>query len=120
MPTVSHTQHSIRNSTADLKWAVLLSFILLLPFGLLETVNNTITRQNLSGLIVLFGLLSFLSVAFIVTLAPLVRSIRAGQRLTSNRSSFVLRVGLLVLIGVLWGVIMFDQMPCFMGVPNCD
>ena len=105
---------------ADLKWAALFSFILLLPFVVLETVNNTITRQSLSGLVVLFGLLSLLSVAFIVTLAPLVRSARSGQRLTSNRSSLVLRVGLLVIIGMVWGAIIFDQMPCFMGVPNCD
>ena len=119
MPNISHTKHPTSNIAADLKWAALFSFILLLPFVVLETVNNAITRQNLSGLVVLFGLLSLLSVTFIVTLAPLVRSVRSGQRLPFNRSS-LLRAGLLVIIGMIWGAIIFDQMPCFMGVPNCD
>lgn len=120
MRNVSHTQHQTRNVAADLKWAALFTFIVLIPFVVLESINNTITRQNLSGLVVLFGLLSLLSVAFMVTLAPLLRSIRTGQRLTSNPGNFVLRVGSLIIIGMLWGAIILDQMPCFMGVPNCD
>ena len=34
--------------------------------------------------------------------------------------SLLLRVGLLLALGAAWGAIFLDQLPCFLGVPNCD
>ena len=109
-----------RDITINLKSAALLSLILVLPFALLESLNNTITNQNAPGLIVLFGLLWLLPVAFIVILVPLVRKVRAGRSVGENPINLVLRVALLALIATLWGGLLIDQMPCFMGIPNCD
>jgi uncharacterized membrane protein len=105
---------------ASLKSAALVSFVLVLPFAVLESLNNTITRQNAPGLAVLFGLLWLLPAAFIIILMPVVRAVRAGQSLAANPFNLALRVASLALIASMWAGILFDQMPCFMGVPNCD
>lgn len=109
-----------KNIAVGPKAAALISFILVLPFALLESLNNAITRQNAPGLFVLFGLLWLLPMAFIVTLVPMVRAARAGKSLTASPFNLLSRVAFLALIAMLWGGIVIDQLPCFMGVPNCD
>lgn len=104
----------------NLKSSALISLILVLPFAVLESLNSTITRQNAIGLIVLFGLLWLLPTAFIVIFVPIVREVRAGQTVTANPINLVLRVAFLAGIAMLWAGILIDQMPCFMGIPNCD
>jgi hypothetical protein len=120
MRDVIENEEPLRIITADLRSAALVSFILVLPLATLESLNQTMTRQNAPGLFVLFGLLWLLPTAFIVTLMPVVRSVRAGHSLTANPLNLLLRVASLALIAVLWGGLLADQMPCFMGVPNCD
>ena len=92
----------------------------MLPFAILESLNQTVTRQNAPGLIVLFGLLWLLPMAFVVTLMPLVRNLRAGRSVVANPAGLLFRGTLLALIAMAWGGLLADQMPCFMGVPNCD
>jgi hypothetical protein len=110
----------MRTLTADLRPAALIGFTLVLPFAILEALNQTITEQNAPGLFVLFGLLWLLPTAFIFVLVPIARNLRAGHGLMANPINFLLRVTLLALIAVMWGGLLIDQMPCFMGVPNCD
>ncbi|MCA1849568.1 MAG: hypothetical protein LC672_00600 [Acidobacteria bacterium] len=110
----------MKTITPDLGSAAIISFILVLPFAILESLNQTVTRQNAPGLIVLFGLLWLLPVAFIVTLAPVVRTARAGNSITASPVNLLFRVAFLALIAVMWGGLLVDQMPCFVGVPNCD
>jgi hypothetical protein len=100
--------------------AAFISFILVLPFAILESVNNTITRQNAPGLIVLFSLLWLLPTAFIVVLAPIVRTVRAGNSVLAYPVALLFRVVFLAFISWMWGSIVIDQLPCFLGVPNCD
>ena len=109
-----------KNVAANLISAALISFILVLPFAILESLNYTITKQNTPGLIVLFCLLWLLPTAFILILVPIVRTARAGQSLMVNPLTLLSRVALLALIAMMWGGILIDQMPCFVGVPNCD
>jgi hypothetical protein len=109
-----------KNIAINPKAAALISFILMLPFALLESLNSTITKQNAPGLIVLFGLLWLLPVAFIVILVPIVRSVRAGNSLLAQPINLLFRVAFLALIAMMWGGLIIDQLPCFMGVPNCD
>jgi hypothetical protein len=104
----------------NLKLASLVSFILVLPLAILESLNNTITRQKAPGLVVLFGLLWLLPMIFIVTLLPIVRAVREGNSRMANPVNLMLRIAFLALIAMLWGGIVIDQLPCFMGVPNCD
>jgi len=95
------------------------SLLLVLPFVILEFTFNTVSQQDAPSLIVLFGLLWLLATAFIAILSPIVRSVRAGNRMKAN-PVLLLRVVSLVLIAMMWGSILVDQFPCFLGVPNCD
>lgn len=105
---------------ADLMSAALIGLVLVLPFAVLESLNQTVTRQNAPGLLILFGLLWLLPTTLVVALAPLARSLRAGNSLLANPADLLLRVALSVFVLMLWGGLLLDQMPCFMGVPNCD
>ncbi|MCA1601141.1 MAG: hypothetical protein LC776_05710 [Acidobacteria bacterium] len=110
----------MKTFTKNLGLAAIVSFILVLPFAILEVLNNTITRQNAPGLILLFGVLWLLPTAFIVILTPLVRTVRAGNSIWANPVKLLFKVGCLALIATIWGWGFIDQLPCFLGVPNCD
>jgi glucan phosphoethanolaminetransferase (alkaline phosphatase superfamily) len=98
--------------------AALGSFVLVLPFAVLEAVSSTLTRQNAPDVIVLFGFLWLLTAAFFVVLIPIVRSVRTGK--VAQPLRLLLGVAVLLVIASVWGSVVADQMPCFLGVPNCD
>jgi len=110
----------MKNILASFRSPAIISFILVLPFMILEFMFNTVTKQNAPGLTVLFGLMWLLSMLFIVILMPLVRNVRAGNSIMANPINFLLRASLLAFIAMMWTGILIDQWPCFMGVPNCD
>ncbi len=98
--------------------AAIISFILVLPLMILELVN----RRDLLGTfpIALFGFLWFLPTAFIVVLTPIMRNARAGKGVMASPVTVLFKVAFLIVIGWMLGSLMVDQIPCFMGVPNCD
>lgn len=106
--------------TADLKLASILSFLLLLPFAILEALNNPINRETAPGVILLFGLLWLLPTVFIIILLRLFRTARDGNSVLANPTKLVFSVVFLALIGTIWVWGFTDQLPCFLGVPNCD
>jgi hypothetical protein len=108
----------MKTITKDLGIAAIISFIIVLPLAILEGVNNTITRENVSGLILLFGVMWLLPTAFIVILMSMMR--KAGNTHMSKPMILLLRVASLVLIATVWVWGIIDQLPCFLGVPNCD
>ncbi|MGH9943449.1 MAG: hypothetical protein ACRD9R_13965 [Pyrinomonadaceae bacterium] len=120
MRSVLPNEDPTKNIATNLKAAALVSFILVLPFALLESLNHTINKQNAPGLLVLFGLLWLLPMAFIVILVPIARTVRAGNSVMANPVNLLFRVAFLAFIAMIWGGILIDQIPCFMGVPNCD
>lgn len=110
----------MKNSITNLGSAALISSILVLPFAILESMNTTLTRQNAPGLIVLFSLLWLSPMAFVLTLVPLVRAVRTGSSIMASPINFLLRVAFLAFIAMMWGGLIIDQLPCFLGIPNCD
>jgi len=104
----------------------IISFMLVLPLVIIEFMFNIVNKPNALGLknvldlIMLFGLLWLLSMAFIVILMPIVRNVRAGSSIMANPINLLLRVAFMVFIATMWGSILIDQLPCFLGVPNCD
>lgn len=102
----------------DLGSAALISFLLVLPFMILEWVNHRNLHESFP--IALFGFLWLLPMAFIVILMPTARTVRAGNGITANPFNLLFRVAFLTLIATVWGWGVIDQLPCFMGVPNCD
>jgi hypothetical protein len=70
--------------------------------------------------IVLFGVMWLLPLSFILIMRPVVRRLRADEGGVANPPGLWPRVAVSMLIAWLWIGLVVDQMPCFLGVPNCD
>lgn len=111
----------MKSVATDLRPAALVGMTLVLPLVILEFLfNTTLTKHSVVGLTPLFGFLWLLPVAFVVILMPIVRNVRARDAITANLGRLSLGVALLGLITAVWVSLLVDQMPCFLGVPNCD
>lgn len=120
MRDVLQNEDPMGNAVSNLKTAAVVSFIVVLPFALLEFAFGTVTGQGVPDLILLFGLLWLLAAAFIVVVMPVGQKMRAGDRVAAKPFNLLLRVALSALILMMWVGVIIDQMPCFLGVPNCD
>jgi hypothetical protein len=90
-------------------------------FAYLELRHNTETSRNLIHFpIPLFGMLWFLATVIIIIVASIVRTVRAGDSLLAHPVTLFFRLVFLALVAWLWGGLFIDQLPCFLGVPNCD
>ena len=108
----------VKNMLINLRSPALTSLLLVLPFMILELINGQGFDQGfLSPLFVIMWLLPLI---FIVVLMPIVRNVRAGNSLMASPISLLIRVVLLILTAWMWTSLLTDQMPCFLGVPNCD
>lgn len=110
----------MKNLTSSFVVSALIGLALVLPFTVLNFTYNPASRRNVVDQIVLFGLLWLLAAAFTGILVSLVRTWRAGVKLTANPFNLFFRIAFLVLIAGMWGGIISDQLPCFHGIPNCD
>lgn len=110
-----HGQARTRTARSLITQAAI-SLVVVLPFIILELIN----RQNLQTdfPVALFAVLWLLSFSFILLLLPLARRLR-NRNLTSPLA-VVPKVVLLAVIASIMIVLLVDQMPCFLGVPNCD
>ena len=101
----------------NLKTSAIVASVLVVPFMILEVVN-----QDLSAgfPVALFVVMWGLALAFISILIPILRSLQPGHRNVSNTIVVLPKIVLLIGIAWLWIAILGDQMPCFLGVPNCD
>jgi len=102
----------------NLRAPAIISSVLVLPFMILEFVNRRAFHEDFP--IPLFAIMWLLPVSFILILTPIVRRLRAQERSAANPLSLLLGAVLLVLLAWLWVGLILDQMPCFLGVPNCD
>ena len=101
--------------------AALFGLMLVAPFAFLEIRNYAPLRSSwLHFPFLLFGVLWLLPTAFFLTATPIVRNWRLGENVFSHPIALLLRVTLLAFVALFWVSIMRDQMPCFLGVPNCD
>jgi hypothetical protein len=100
-------------------WPAIISSSLVLPFLILEFVNaRTFPRFAQSFPIPLFALLWLLAFSFVYILS---RMIRRDSTLVRRLPALAgLGVVVLALIAFAWVGIVVDQMPCFLGVSNCD
>lgn len=96
----------------------LISLLLVVPFMIMELVNRRNTTYDFPFL--LFVIMWLLPLLLLLTLMPILRNIRSGNGLLANPVVLLIRVVFLVLIAFAWLGLLADQMPCFLGVPNCD
>ena len=106
-----------KRSLTDIRSSASIGLTLVVPFMILEWVN----RRNLIGdfPVPLFGMMWLLPTTFFVIMMPITRNLRTGNSVRTN-ASLLVKVALLGLIAWMWVAIVIDQMPCFLGVPNCD
>lgn len=102
----------------DLRPAMIIGLILVIPFAILELTFGAVNYSSFP--IALFVFMWLLPVAFIVILMPIVRKVRAGESIMANPVNLLVTVVFLALIAAMWGFSLNDQLPCFLGVPNCD
>jgi hypothetical protein len=102
----------------NLRSPAIISFIFIIPFMILELVNRRNFNEGFP--IPLFVIMWILPVIFIITLMPIVRNVRAGNSILAKPMVLLLRAVFLIFIALFWAGLLIDQMPCFLGVPNCD
>ena len=118
MRDILQNEDPVKNIISNLKWAAIISFIIVLPFALLEVTFTTV--RNVRAFTMLFGFLWLLPMASIVILMPIMQNIRAGNSVVAKPFNLLLRVAFSALIIMIWLSLVIDQLPCFLGVPNCD
>lgn len=100
--------------------AVVISFIFcVLPFMTLEwATRSDLPRSDASPM--LWIVMWLPSAIFIAILMPIMRNLRcAGNSILANPVSLLLRVGILIFLAWIWGTLVIDQMPCFLGGSGC-
>ena len=102
----------------NLRSSAIISFLLVLPLMVMEVVNRRNFNEGFP--IPLFVIMWLLPLLFILTATPMVRNMRAGNSIIANPVILVVRVVFLAFLIWLWFGILLDQIPCFLGVPNCD
>ena len=109
---------TMKNIFTNFRSPAIIGLLFVIPFMIMEVVNT----QNFNAVfnIPLFGIMWLLPTIFIVILVPIVRNIRTGNSLIANPISLLISVIFLMLIALMWTGLLMDQMPCFLGVPNCD
>jgi hypothetical protein len=108
----------MQNILTNLKLPAIISALLVIPFMIMEVVNRRNFNEGFP--IPLFVIMWLLPVLFLLTGMPIVRNVRAGNSILANPILLLIRVVFLALLVWMWFGILIDQMPCFLGVPNCD
>lgn len=107
-----------RGIRKSLGTSLLLSVLLVAPFIVLQLVNRRTFHEDFP--FVLFIFMSLHSLLIVLLLAPPL------HRLYAQRSHRALKPGhwVSLLLGLFLVYVYFnvviDQLPCFLGVPNCD
>lgn len=104
----------------DLPRAVIAGILAVLPFVVLEIACNRAAPITLPDAILLFGLLGLLGMVFAAVCLSLWRDLQSGRSPSTWSSLQWLRIFMLVMTFVVWISIVIDQMPCFLGLPDCD
>lgn len=107
----------MKNILLQLRSPVTLGSLLTMPFIMLELWNQPVSRHDFPFL--LFGWLWFLSILFVLFARSVVTTLRAGT-IMERPVQFLTAAASLMLVAVMWSGLMSDQLPCFLGVPNCD
>lgn len=98
--------------------SILLSAILVVPFAVLQLVNRRALQEEFP--FVLFTFMSLHSLFLVLSLTPALRRLRAERSFAALQPRHW--VGLIVgaFLVLIYVNVIVDQLPCFLGVPNCD
>ena len=100
------------------RFAALAGLALILPFAILQIRSGGVSRDGVVGVTALIALLWLLPTVSISTSFRLLRRPAGANRRSLAR--VVLAAVIVLSAAWLWGSLLVDQFPCFIGVPNCD
>ena len=102
----------------SLRWlpSAAISAAVLMPLAWLDFTSGPVTARRLADGAVLFGLLWVLGLVAVLMAVALVR----GAARDSATPMGWVRLWVLLVCATGWALIVRDQLPCFLGVPNCD
>ena len=92
--------------------------LLVLPLVALQLIYGRLTYSCFP--VVLFAILWILPTVAIYVAAPLFARLRRNEYPRPDPLSVALRLVALMPVAIMWFALIKDQMPCFLGVPNCD
>jgi hypothetical protein len=108
------------NTTMTLSPGAFAGLLLTLPFALLELWHRGSGPGSLGNFpFPLFVLMWVLPMFAVNAVAPIVRGATRSSVL-ARPAGLVLRLAGAAVSATLWALVVQDQLPCFMGVPNCD
>jgi hypothetical protein len=98
--------------------SLLISATLVAPFIVLQLVNRRVFHEDFP--FVLFTFMSLHSLLIVLSLRPALRRLRAERSLRALGVGHWAGLLLGVLLVFVYANVVMDQLPCFLGVPNCD
>ena len=108
-------KESLRVHARSLGRAAVVSSVLVLPLLVLELGNRCASQGDFPSF--LFAVLWVLPSACIVIATPIARAVKEGQPF---RTPLLLGAACVIPLVWAWLSLVIDQMPCFLGVANCD
>ena len=98
--------------------SLLISLTLVAPFIVLQWVNRRASHENFPFL--LFTFMSLHSLFIVLLLAPALGRLRAERSLRALKPGHWVGLLLGIFLVYVYVNVVIDQLPCFLGVPNCD
>ena len=114
--------HGSHGSYGFFRFFMVVSMLIEPNLGPLQPLlhHPDLDQPNVIGSLTALGTVLLVFTSFNLNLSPVLRSARAGGRITAHPVNLLLAVLTLAAILVVIGAIIVDQYPCWMGVPNCD
>jgi drug/metabolite transporter (DMT)-like permease len=97
---------------------LLISTGLVAPFIVLQWVSRGTFHEEFP--LVLFTFMSLHSLCIVLLLTPALRRLRAERSLRALKLGHWAGLLLGAFLGYAYADVVIDQLPCFLGVPNCD
>ena len=97
---------------------LLISAALVAPFVVLQLVNRRAFHEEFP--VVLFIFMSVHSLLIVLLLTPALRRLRSEGRLSALNVGHWTGLLLGAVLACAYAGVVLDQLPCFLGVPNCD
>ncbi len=98
--------------------SLLISSTLVAPFAVLQLVNRRAFHEEFP--FVLFTFMSLHSLLIVLLLRPALRRLRAKRKLGALKLGHWAGLVLSDVLAFAYVNVIIDQLPCFLGVPNCD
>ena len=97
-----------------------IGFSLTSPLAILGLWNDSLFGSRAADSVALFGLLWVLSSSSVLVALTSGQNLRSRHPTVRSAAAVGGRLVLLLLLAAVWTTITVDQLPCLMGVPNCD